>query len=171
MKTNRNARIAIAFTLVLAAACASAQQVIVQVVDVQPLSRQVARDNVVCQGDQVQNQEESVDPTRAIAGGAVGGLLGAQMGKGNGRKLAIAAGAIGGALMADRYGRQDQDQRGEDRQHGQRCQMARQMVSVPTGSARVVVDVDGVPYEWITRVQVQSGDLVPVDVRALRRAM
>jgi surface antigen len=40
-----------------------------------------------------------------LSGGAVGALLGAQVGQGSGRTLAIATGAIAGAMLGNRIGR------------------------------------------------------------------
>ncbi len=49
----------------------------------------------------VQVQSQQTNPVGVIAGGLIGGILGNQVGGGDGRKLATVAGAIGGGLAGN----------------------------------------------------------------------
>ena len=50
-------------------------------------------------------EQQRVSPVGAIAGAVIGGLLGNQVGAGNGKALATGAGVVGGALAGNEIGR------------------------------------------------------------------
>lgn len=68
------------------------------VVDVVPVTAQTQATHSVCRDEQVQvrQPERFGDKDGMVAGAIIGGLLGNQVGKGNGRTLATVAGAVGG---------------------------------------------------------------------------
>lgn len=72
-----------------------------EITGVEPLTRSVETPREVCKDVTVQRQAPTRDPHRvvgSIAGAAVGGLLGNQVGGGSGKKIATVAGAVGGGL-------------------------------------------------------------------------
>jgi uncharacterized protein YcfJ len=151
--------------LALSSLGARAQQMMAQVISVEPVTRQVAVAEWACAGQANQRQDQ---PSwgYAAGGAAAGGLLGSQVGKGRGRDVAIAAGAAAGALAAESYARSQHDPSSKS----DRCAYVTAHRRAPTGAYRALVDVDGAPYEFMTRQALSPGELVPVDMRALRSA-
>ncbi len=70
------------------------------VVDVAPITRSSTATREVCEDHQVQTRapERFGNKDGTVIGAVVGGLLGNQVGKGDGRKLATVAGAVGGGF-------------------------------------------------------------------------
>ena len=82
-----------------------------QVLDVQPAYTQVARTSEVCEDVEVVHQAEPKDEKRiagTTAGVIIGGLLGNQVGGGNGKKAATVLGAIAGGLAGNKIQEQHQ---------------------------------------------------------------
>jgi len=88
----------------------------------------------------------------AIIGGTAGAILGAQVGKGSGRDVAIAAGAALGAVTGDRMGR-DQPQAFEQTQREVRDCRTVYDTSRRIKGYRVVYEYRGNEYTTITREQ------------------
>jgi len=86
-----------------------------QIVGVEPVTRTVETPREVCEDVVVAQAAPSRDPHRIVgtaAGAIVGGLLGNQIGGGNGKKLATVAGAVGGGLAGrEIQGRVEANQR------------------------------------------------------------
>jgi uncharacterized protein YcfJ len=85
-----------------------------RVVDVQPVSTTVSEPREVCRDEPVTQQAPVRDEHRVagtLAGAVIGGLLGHQIGDGNGRKIATVAGAAAGGYAGNRV--QDRMQKGD----------------------------------------------------------
>lgn len=76
------------------------EDVFADVVDTRPVTRTVQVSQQVCEDRVVQTRapERFGNKDGAVIGTIVGGLLGNQVGKGDGRKLATVAGAVGGGF-------------------------------------------------------------------------
>ena len=160
---NRRFKMTLAAILSLGALGAQAQQMMAQIISVEPLARQEAQSQWVCPS--ARGQAEAPGAGYAVGGAAAGALAGSLVGKGRGRAVSIAAGAMVGAMAGEGYA----GRRGEV--EGQECGYVRAERWVPTGAYKALVDVDGVAYEWVTRRAVSPGDLAPVDMRWLRPAL
>jgi uncharacterized protein YcfJ len=82
------------------------------VLDVRPVTRTVQEPRQVCRDEPVVQQAPVRDEQRVLgtlAGAAIGGLLGNQVGSGDGRKLATIAGTVAGGYAGNRI--QDRVQR------------------------------------------------------------
>ena len=79
-----------------------------------------------CWNEQVPVQARSGDYGAALIGGVAGGLLGSNVGKGNGRTAATALGAVAGAVIGDRGWGQ-----GQSVQTVRRCRTVVDQVRVP----------------------------------------
>jgi uncharacterized protein YcfJ len=71
-----------------------------EVVDVDPITKTIAGTREVCEDHQVERRrpERFGNKDGTVVGVVVGGLLGNQIGGGNGKKLATVAGAVGGGF-------------------------------------------------------------------------
>ena len=86
--------------LALAALSVSAQEVAAVVSSV-PILQQVAVPQQVCQ-EQAVAAPQSTTGAGGLVGAVAGGILGHQVGRGNGRTAATAVGAVAGAVVGDR---------------------------------------------------------------------
>lgn len=114
---------------------------------VQPVPQQPVCSNcgtvIAVTPQQVQSQQ--TNPVGVIAGGIVGGLLGNQIGGGDGRKLATVAGAIGGGLAGNEIAKRVDAQTVYDVQVRMENGQVRTMqlkVAPPVGQ-RVQIGADG----------------------------
>ncbi|MBJ9976239.1 glycine zipper 2TM domain-containing protein [Pseudomonas sp. S75] len=76
-----------------------------QVTDVQPIKQQVKTPREVCKDVTVTRQRPVQDQHQiagTVVGALAGGLLGNQIGGGNGKKLATVAGAVGGGYAGNK---------------------------------------------------------------------
>lgn len=75
------------------------------VLAVSPITKRVRTPHQVCETEQVKHQKPARDPhdyAGTAIGAVVGGLLGNQIGGGNGRKIATVAGAAAGGYAGNR---------------------------------------------------------------------
>ena len=106
-----------------------------EVLNVEPLTRTVRTPRQVCSDEVVSHQATTKDPNRVtgtIIGAVAGGVLGNQIGDGNGQTVATVAGAAAGGYAGNRI--QKNMQEGKTTQTVEhRCRTAYDSVEKPDG--------------------------------------
>jgi len=138
-----------------------------QVLDVQPIMEKVKKPRQACRDVAVTHTREAKDEHKIAGtaiGAVVGGILGNQVGAGNGRKLATVAGAAAGGYAGNRI--QDRMQKGDTyTTNEQKCETVydtheKQVgytVRYRLGDKEDSVQMDHDPGE---RIPVENGQLV-----------
>lgn len=107
---------------------------------------QISRNGTVLNVRNITIQPESTTGAGTIAGAAIGGLAGNQIGGGTGRTIATVLGGLGGALAGTSV------ERGVQRQAGYEI-----TVRLDNGETRVVAQEADIPIQVGQRVQIVSG--------------